>query len=317
MSWAEVSRVTFTLALFAYLAAMVGYFYFLAYRRDGVVRTATAVAWLGLGAHVVSVVARGVAAGRTPWGNMYEYSSLVALLVVAIYLVLVEGRGKVRAVGGFVLLFSISTMAIATMFLYVGPAPLVPALNSYWLQIHVAAVMAGSALFALSGILTILYLVKERNERRAAEHAAPPIMGGSVDVERDGSDPPPHFADGGDEAAPAPSRTRRGILPSSEVLDRLAYRAVAFGFPIWTFAVIAGAIWAQEAWSRYWGWDPKETWAFITWVVYAGYLHARSTSGWRGRKAAVISLAGFVSLLITYYVVNIWIPGLHSYSGLQ
>ncbi len=103
-------------------------------------------------------------------------------------------------------------------------------------------------------------------------------------------------------------------MPSAAGLDRLAYRIIALAFPIWTFAVIAGAIWAQEAWGRYWGWDPKETWSFITWVIFAGYLHARATSGWKGRRAAVIALVGFVSLLITYYAVNLWIVGLHSYA---
>ena len=133
-------------------------------------------------------------------------------------------------------------------------------------------------------------------------------MGGSLD------DDPPDFESGADEPVPSDSR-RRGLLPSAEVLDRLAYRTIAFAFPIWTFAVIAGAIWAERAWGRYWGWDPKETWSFITWVVFAGYLHARATAGWKGRKAAVVALAGFASLLVTYYVVNIWIVGLHSYRG--
>ena len=112
--------------------------------------------------------------------------------------------------------------------------------------------------------------------------------------------------------------TRGGILarlPAAEILDRTAYRVIAFAFPIWTFAIIAGAIWAEAAWGRYWGWDPKETWSFITWVIYAGYLHARATAGWRGRRAALVALTGFAALFIDYYVVNIWITGLHSYAG--
>jgi len=107
---------------------------------------------------------------------------------------------------------------------------------------------------------------------------------------------------------------RGGVLPAAATLDGVAYRIIAFGFPIWTFGVIAGAIWAQSAWGRYWGWDPKETWSFITWVIFAGYLHARATSGWKGRRAAVIACVGFVSLLVTYYAVNLWIAGLHSYA---
>jgi cytochrome c-type biogenesis protein CcsB len=141
-------------------------------------------------------------------------------------------------------------------------------------------------------------------------------MGGSTELDDDVA---PYFEPGSDEPAgisrPAAAGGRRGFLPAAEVLDRIAYRTIAFAFPIWTFAVIAGAIWAEQAWGRYWGWDPKETWSFITWVVFAGYLHARATSGWKGRRAAVIALVGFASLLVTYYAVNLWIVGLHSYAG--
>ena len=306
--WSRLSTDAFNVALFAYIAGMIGYFYYLAFRRHLAWRAASLAAFLGLGANAVSVLARGVAAGRVPWGNMYEYSSLLALLVVAGYLFVVEGIFKVRVLGGFVLAFSVLTMAIAVMFLYVGPGPLVPALNSSWIKIHVVAAISGSSLFALGCIVTILYLAKDRRERRSAMAVAP-IMGGSVDLD----DAPPHFESGADE--PVGGGTRRGILPPAAVLDRVAYRTIAFAFPIWTFAVIAGAIWAEQAWGRYWGWDPKETWSFITWVIFAGYLHARATSGWRGRRAAVIALVGFVSLLITYYAVNLWIVGLHSYAG--
>jgi len=306
--WARLSTDAFNVALFAYIAGMIGYFYHLAFRRHLAWRAASFAAFLGLGAHALSVLARAAAAGRVPWGNMYEYSSLLALLVVAGYLFVVEGIFKVRVLGGFVLAFSVLTMAIAVMFLYVGPGPLVPALNSYWIKIHVVAAITGSSLFALGCIVTILYLAKDRRERRSAVAPAP-IMGGSVDLD----DAPPHFESGADE--PVGGATRRGILPPAAVLDRVAYRTIAFAFPIWTFAVIAGAIWAEQAWGRYWGWDPKETWSFITWVIFAGYLHARATSGWRGRRAAVIALVGFTSLLITYYAVNLWIVGLHSYAG--
>jgi cytochrome c-type biogenesis protein CcsB len=216
--------------------------------------------------------------------------------------------------GGFALMFAVFTMAIAVSFLYVGPAPLVPALNSYWIKIHVVAAISGSSLFALGGgVLTILFLVQDRRERRQLaairSQEPPPILGASIDV-----DAPPDFASESDEPT-AGTATRRGPLPTAATLDRMAYRVIAFAFPIWTFAVIAGAIWAQRAWGRYWGWDPKETWSFVTWVIYAGYLHARSTSGWRGRPAAIVALVGFVSLLITYYAVNLWIVGLHSYKG--
>ena len=314
LEWARLSNDAFNVALFAYLAAMVGYFAFLAFQRDGIWKVSRAVAFLGLAANLVSIVARGFAADRVPWGNMYEYSTLLAFLVVAGYLVIVEGVYKQRALGGFALMFSVLTMATAVSFLYVGPGPLVPALNSYWIKIHVQAAIWGSSLFALGGILTILYLVQDRREHKRidalrGEHPAP-ILGGAIDMDA----PPDLVGDASDDAVPAEAVARRGALPSAATLDRIAYRIIAFAFPIWTFAVIAGAIWAQEAWGRYWGWDPKETWSFITWTIFAGYLHARATAGWRGRKAAVVALVGFVALLITYYAVNLWIVGLHSYA---
>jgi cytochrome c-type biogenesis protein CcsB len=309
--WARISTDAFNVALWSYIAGMLAYFHYLAFRRRPAWAIGFAAATIGVVAHVVSILGRGIAAGRLPWGNMYEYSSLLALLVVAGYLIVVEGVYRIRTLGGFALGFSVLTMAVAVQFLYVGPSPLVPALNSYWRQIHVTSMIVSSSLLALGSILTILYLVKDRSERRAGP---PPIMGGSTDLDRV-EDAPPHFEAGADEPA-APSRpSRRGLLPSAAVLDRVAYRTLAFAFPLWTFGIITGAIWAEEAWGRYWGWDPKETWSFITWVVFAGYLHARATSGWKGRRAAVIAMVGFVSLLITYYAVNLWIVGLHSYAG--
>jgi cytochrome c-type biogenesis protein CcsB len=266
---------------------------------------------------LVSIVTRGVAAHRVPWGNMYEYSSLLSFLVVLGCLAIVEGIYKVRNLTGFGLMFSVLTMAVALAdHFYVPPGPLVPALNSYWIKIHVVAAITGSSLFALGGgVLTSLYLFKARKEQEEAKSLAekvpPPIMGGSIDL----SDPP-YYAGGADDAVGRTDEPgKRRLLPASAVLDRMAYRTIAFAFPIWTFAIIAGAIWAQSAWGRYWGWDPKETWSFITWTIYAGYLHARATAGWKGKPAAILALVGFVSLLITYYAVNLWIAGLHSYKG--
>jgi cytochrome c-type biogenesis protein CcsB len=253
-----------------------------------------------------------MAAQRIPWGNMYEFSALMALLVVVAYLVIVEGAAKIRTLGGFPLAFSVLTMAIAVSFVDVAPGPLMPALNSYWRQIHVTAMISASSLLGLGCIVSILYLIKDYSERKQPALAGPPvppIMGGSVDLDA----APPHFEAGADDPQ-GMAAGRKGILPPSAALDRLAYRIIAFGFPIWTFGVIAGAIWAQSAWGRYWGWDPKETWSFITWVIFAGYLHARATSGWKGRRAAVVACVGFVSIFITYYAVNLWIAGLHSYA---
>jgi len=317
LQWARISNDAFNVALFAYIAAMVGYFVYLAFTRDVIWKVSRAVAVAGVAANLVSIVARGFAADRVPWGNMYEYSSLLALLVVVGALVVVEGVYRVRSLTGFALMFSVLTMAVAVSFLYVGPGPLVPALNSYWIKIHVQAAIWGSSLFALGGIATIAYLVVDRLEGRRARslesQTPPPIMGGAVGLDEAGRDAAPVDLVP-DSAEDVDRPAVRRLVPTAAGLDRLAYRILALAFPIWTFAVIAGAIWAQEAWGRYWGWDPKETWSFITWVIFAGYLHARATSGWKGRRAAVIALVGFASLLVTYYAVNLWIVGLHSYA---
>ncbi len=313
MDWARGSSDAFNAALFSYIAAMVLSFAYLAFRREAIHRAATVIAACGLAANVFAIAARGIAAGRTPWGNMYEYSSILAALVVLGYLLIVEGVYRVKTVGGFVYMWAVFTMAMAVSFFYVGPSALQPALNSYWRQIHVTAMITASSLLGIGCVLTILYLFKDASERRGSAEPAvpqpPPIMGGAIDIEV-----PPDFAPGGDEPATVETRTARGRLPSAAALDRLAYRFIAFGFPVWTFGVICGAIWAQQTWGRYWGWDPKETWSFITWTIFAGYLHARSTNGWKGRRAAVIALVGFASLFVTYYAVNLWIAGLHSYA---
>jgi cytochrome c-type biogenesis protein CcsB len=313
VNWARISSTAFDVTIWLYLGAMVLSFAHLAARRDLLWMLARGVAIAGALANLVSIVARGIAADRVPWGNMFEYSTVLAFLVVAGTLVFVEGVAKIKTLTGFSLMFSVLTLAVAAMFFPVEPSPLQPALDSYWIKIHVVAAITGSSLFAIGGIASILFLIKDRSERRALvvrrERPPAPIMGGAVEVEA------PHdlLPDPEEPGVTTAEPRRGGVLPSAAALDRVAYRVIAFAFPIWTFAVIAGAIWAQEAWSRYWGWDPKETWSFVTWTIFAGYLHARSTAGWKGRRAAVIAVVGFISLLITYYAVNLWIVGLHSY----
>lgn len=310
---ARISTDAFTVAFVAYLAAMLAAFHHLAFRRR--VAWALSIALTGAGAlaHLVSVVARGLAAGRIPLGNMYEYSLVLSLLVVLAYLVFVEGVGRTRTVGGFVLAFALLTMAVAALFLHVGPAPLVPALNSYWRQVHVGSMIVSSALLALGGILTILYLVQEAGERRRAARLRP-IAGGGVGLGL-GTTGASEVVEG---ASPAP---RRGILPPAATLDRLAHRTIAFAFPIWTFGIITGAIWAERAWGRYWGWDPKETWSLITWLVYGMYLHVRLAPGLFRLKrermpllTALLAIFGFAFVMFTYIGVTYLLPGLHSYA---
>ncbi|MEZ5117964.1 MAG: c-type cytochrome biogenesis protein CcsB [Candidatus Nanopelagicales bacterium] len=243
-----------------------------------------ALTWLAFALLLGGVVLRGLWAGRVPWGNMYEFSITSALAVTGVFLA-VSLRRDVRWLGLFVVVPVLLTLGLAVTVLYTEAAQLVPALKSYWLVIHVSAAVICGGAFTVAAAVTTLYLVRSRAERRAGPDGVP--------------------------TGPVSSH-----LPSAERLDTLAYRIIAFSFPLWTFAVVAGAIWAENAWGRYWGWDPKETWAFITWVVYAGYLHARSTAGWRGRKAAIISLVGFAAFLVNYFGVNLFASGLHSYSGL-
>jgi cytochrome c-type biogenesis protein CcsB len=238
-----------------------------------------ALTWLATALLLVGLVLRGLWAGRAPWGNMYEFSLAWTFGILAVFLA-VSMRRDIRWLGLPVVFLSILSLGLAVTVLYTEAAQLVPALRSWWLIIHVAAAVICGGAFTVAAAISALYLWRERAERKGR-------VTGVV-----------------------------ASLPAASRLDTLSYRILAFAFPLWTFAVISGAIWAEYAWGRYWGWDPKETWAFITWVIYAGYLHARSTAGWRGRRAAYISLLGFVSFLINYFGVNIFVNSLHSYAGL-
>ena len=227
----------------------------------------------------VGVIFRGISAERVPWGNMYEFSITGALAFTGAYL-FVLWKYKIRWLGLPVALSVLLTLGTAITVLYVPSAPLVPALKSPWLVIHVSAAIISGGVFLLANCIAATYLILDRYEENGGR----------------------------------PSWALK--LPSLESLDQLTYRLVALVFPLWTFSVIAGAIWAEAAWGRYWGWDPKETWAFITWVAYAAYLHARVTVGWRGRKAAWLCLFAGSTFLFNYVYVNIWGTGKHTYSGL-
>ncbi len=249
---------------------------------------AVGITVLGALIHLASILLRGYAVHRVPWGNMYEFSMVMGFIAVVAWLVVLWRMPAMRFLGMFVLIPVVAIMFLAGNVLYAKAAPLVPALQSYWLAIHVSAAASGEGMLMTSSVLTILYLVKVRWAARTA--------------------------------AGKPMRFINGLgarLPDPASLDKSAYRIVAFAFPIFTFGVICGAIWAEAAWGRYWGWDPKETWAFIAWVIYAAYLHARATAGWKGRNAAYINLLGFGAMTFNFFVINIFISGLHSYAGLN
>lgn len=328
-SLANLSETLVWFAVIAYVAAAALYGLEFAYRIRWTGRAGLAVTIAGLGANVAAAVTRGLAAHRVPWGNMYEYSIMVGIVLVGGFLVWARRRAEVRPLGAFFLLPAVLAIGVAGVALRTPAGPLVPALNSGWIKIHVAAAITGSSVLSLAAIFSALFLVKERVERRR-ETRLPPLVAGAARTadqvelqealagyEAETEAEP----EAGASATSGPERdARRGLwdrLPPARVLDELAYRTAAFGFPIWTFAIIAGAIWAQSAWGRYWGWDPKETWSFIVWVVFAAYLHARATAGWKGRRAAWIALVGMGCLLFNFYVVNTWIVGLHSYAGVK
>ncbi|MEY2773604.1 MAG: hypothetical protein RLZ49_1023 [Actinomycetota bacterium] len=242
--------------------------------------------WLGTLLLGLGIVFRGLSAGRVPIGNMYEFSLAAGFAVSLTYCLMSISR-DLRWLGLFISIPVLLDLGLALTVLYTESAQLVPALNSYWLAIHVSAAVVCIGAFTMGAALSGLYLVAQAAEDRVAT---------------------------GKEPGRSSAFAQR--IPSADRLDLMSYRIHAFMFPIWTFAVIAGAIWAEAAWGRYWGWDPKETWAFITWVIYAAYLHARATAGWRGKKAAYVALAGYATILFNYFVVNIFVQGLHSYSGL-
>jgi len=250
------------------------------------VRVALVFTLLGLAAHLLGVVSRGLAVHRVPWGDMYEFVTTVTCVAVAVFVGFMI-RYRAYRLGLFVLGPVVVLLGIAETVIYTPAGQLPPALQSYWLAIHVTSITLATGAFVVAALLAVSYLLADRYEQRTA--AGLPTRGAAI------------FR----------------LLPAPKLIDRLAYRTVVFGFPLWTFGIIAGAIWADEAWGRYWGWDPTETWAFITWVVYAGYLHARATAGWRGRRSAYIMLIGFGCLLFNTVVVSLLIKGLHSYAGLS
>jgi cytochrome c-type biogenesis protein CcsB len=250
------------------------------------IRAAVVISAVGMLTHLAAVVTRGLAVHRAPWGNMYEFITALTCVAVIFFSYIVV-RYRAWSLGVFVMGAVVVALGLAETLIYTPAGPLVPALQSYWLSIHVTAMTLATGIFFVAAVLGMMYIVAERYRARVA---AGKIQPGNGLIAR---------------------------IPSAAQLDKLTYRTVVFGFPVWTFGVIAGAIWADQAWGRYWGWDPVETWAFITWVIYAAYLHARATAGWRGTRAHYIQLLGFASLVTNMLVVQVFITGMHSYAGVS
>jgi cytochrome c-type biogenesis protein CcsB len=253
---------------------------------DRIGRAAVIVTVVGFAFHVASLVLRGFAAHRPPWGNMYEFTLMITGTAVATWLVVLWRNHAARPMGMYVMTPIAVLVFLAGTVLYTQSAPVVPILNTYWLNIHVVAISLSSGVLMLSGLASAAYLARLRFDARVAAGA---LTGSRAETR----------------------------LPSADKLDRIAYRSAITAFPFFTFAIIAGALWAEVAWGKYWSWDPKEVVALASWVVYAGYLHARATAGWRGKPAAWISVTGLGTIIFNLFFVNMVVSGLHSYAGLN
>ncbi|MBZ2198048.1 c-type cytochrome biogenesis protein CcsB [Ruania sp. N2-46] len=276
--------------------------------------------WLGAGLQFVAIVVRGLAAGRVPWANMYEFTLMFTFFVVAIFLGL-QTRRDVRYLGVAVSMLAFLALMLAVAVLYVEADGVQPALRSYWLVIHVSVATLATGLSGLAAMISIAQLVKARSERAtvSAGSAAMAASGATAEVTSGAAGGTSATATAVAEPSTQPSATFGsrivGSLPPSANMERLAYRLNAVGFVAWTFTLVAGAVWAEHAWGRPWGWDPKETWTFVIWVIYAAYLHARVTTGWAAEKFAYFALVGFMAVLANFYIVNIFFSGKHSYAG--
>jgi ABC-type transport system involved in cytochrome c biogenesis permease subunit len=387
---AELSRILYSpVTLSLYLGAAFVYLYALTTtvgrreerargRRAQVVGGVLAV--LGLGTHVAHEIVRGMAQSRLPLGNMFEVTSLMALVGIVVGLGYLQFVRKRPELNGFVLLGGALVLASA-LLMYSAPGPLMPILDTWWRSFHVSLLVGGMGIFTAGFIFNGLYLLRDTGERAVAASRSAVTTGSTVgaayvgDLDDTSAEADTLQDDDDDEAgrrhdAEYRAALRRGVsapklaigtfagtalvswvwlvssptmaegmgrfltvnlvmvaaaliarwfvpfLPPAATLDGLAHRTIAFGFVAWTVGTIAGAMWAEQSWGRFWGWDPKETGAFLTWVAYAGYLHARATRGVRGRGAALIRLGAFVVMMATYLVANYVIVGLHSYAGL-
>ncbi len=243
-------------------------------------RTAYALVIVGWVVHLTALILRGLAAGRVPWANLYEFAMTGTAIMIGVFIFIQFWR-DVKFLGAYITGVVVLLLGLASVNFYVAVTPLPPALQSAWLVIHVFVATLGTGFFAVGGGLSIAQLLQARRE-----------AGGLKRV--------PFLA----------------TFPNSEALENIAYRVIVVGFAFWTFTLMAGAIWAERAWGRYWGWDTKEVWTFIIWVTFAGYIHARATRGWRGSRSAWLAIIGFTAVLFNFTIVNLFFKGLHAYTGL-
>ncbi|OKL53943.1 c-type cytochrome biogenesis protein CcsB [Bowdeniella nasicola] len=285
-SLAQVSTLLVYAAIAAFVVAMIAFAVDLSGRSAtraqdarrpaaGIGMTVTYLGTVFLG---IGVITRGIAGGHVPWSNMYEFTISFTFVALVIYLVLAR-KWDLRDVGVFVALPASLILGLAVVVLYTRSDGIAPILNHYWLTIHVPLAIGAVSVFGIAAFIAALQLAKD-------------------------------FA--GDNHGLATKVL--GALPSVTALERLAHRLVAVGFVLWTFTIVAGAIWANSAWTRPWGWDAKEVMSFVVWVIYATYLHARSTRGWDGRRSAYLILFGFAGVLFNMFGINYFFDSMHSYA---
>jgi len=254
-------------------------------RSERIGRMGYAVVIAGLLLHVASIVSRGIATGRMPWGNMYEFVTITCAGAVLAAVVMLR-KSETRPILVFVLVPVLMLMFVAEGVLYTTAGPVVPALKSYWLAIHVSIVSVGSGIFLVSGVASLLYLLRRKYE----------------------------LPDGTVEAPSGAFGRLVEALPPAQVLDLDHNATVIDSFPLISAGLNCGSIRAEAAWGRPWGWDPKETVSFVSWVIYAAYLHARATAVWR-KAAPYLNLLGFATMVFNLFFINYVVTGLHSYAG--
>jgi cytochrome c-type biogenesis protein CcsB len=272
------SEILFSTTLWAYLFATLFYVAYMVFKKNEIGQLATATAIIGLILNTASLIFRYIEAGHAPFSNQFESLVFFAWSIILVYLIF-EFKYKIKIMGAFIVCFGFLSIAVASLlpYRYQAIEPLVPALQSYWLHIHVITTFLGYAGFAASFGISIVYLLKS----------------GAGEVNKEG--------------------TFFSRFPELIVLDDISYKSIALGFPFLTIGIITGSVWANYAWGSYWSWDPKETWSLITWFIYAAYLHSRVTKSWRGKKSALLSMIGFASVIFTYFGVNFILSGLHAY----
>jgi len=276
----------FNLTTIFYMASTLAFFIYLAGRNNKVGLSGSVLAWIGFAIQTVAIGLRwkesyDIGLGHAPLSNLYESVVFFAWSIVLVFGI-IDAKYKYRVIGAFVMPFALLGMTWAQLYLPADINPLMPALQSNWLTYHVITCFLGYAAFAVACGVSIMYLIKVKSEEKATDAA-----GGIL-----------------------------SLFPPTKVLDDLNYKAIMVGFPLLTLGIITGAAWANYAWGTYWSWDPKETWSLIVWFVYAAFLHARFTKGWVGKRAAWLSIIGFVATIFCYLGVNLFLSGLHSYGGL-